>query len=47
METLVNYNPNMLIYGSDHCCNKFNGITSAEALEQMDQDSRALIWKQI
>ena len=26
---------------------KFNGITSAKALEQMDQDSRALIWKQI
>ena len=47
METLVNYNPNMLVYGSDHCCNKFNGITCAEALEQMDQDSRALIWKQI
>lgn len=47
MQTLVDYNPKMLVYGSDHCCNKFNGISSQQALEQMKEDSRATIWKQI
>jgi len=47
IETLVDYNPNLLVYGSDHCCNKFNGITSQSALDSMEKDSRAGLWKQI
>ena len=40
-------NPELLVYGSDHCCNTFNGITSKQALEQMARDSRADLWKQV
>lgn len=47
IDTLVNYNPELLVYGSDHCCNTFNGITSKQALEQMARDSRADLWKQV
>ena len=35
----VDYNPDLLVYGSDHCCNKFNGIIIQQALEQMKEDS--------
>ena len=47
IQLLVDYDPNMLVYGSDHCCAKFNGITSIDALNNMSIDSREELWKVI
>ena len=47
MQQIVDYNPSTLVYGSDHCCAKFNGINASEALNNMEQDSRLNLWKGI
>ena len=45
MQTIMDYNPSMLVYGSDHCCANFNGITAADALSSMEQDTRKNLWR--
>ena len=45
MQTIVDYNPSMLVYGSDHCCANFNGTTAAAALASMEQDTRKNLWR--
>ena len=35
MQQIVDYNPSTLVYGSDHCCSKFNGISAYEALNNV------------
>jgi len=47
MQRVVDYNPNTLVYGSDHCCAKFNGITALDALNSMTEDSRLNLWETI
>ena len=47
MQSLVDYNPSMLVYGSDHCCAKFNGISAADALANMQEDTRQKLWREI
>lgn len=39
-------NPEMIVYGSDHCNTEFNGITALEAQEKLnDTNSRTKLWK--
>ena len=45
MQTIMDYNPSMLVYGSDHCCANFNGTTAADALASMEQDTRKNLWR--
>ena len=47
MQTIVDYNPSTLVYGSDHCCAKFNGVSASDALNSMQEDSRKNLWQDI
>ncbi len=47
MQTIVDYNPSTLVYGSDHCCAKFNGVSASDALSSMEVDSRKNLWQDI
>lgn len=45
MKAIADYNPNLLVYGSDHCCKQFNGVKATTALEAMEEDSRETLWR--
>ena len=45
MQQVVDYNPSTLVYGSDHCCAKYNGISALDALNSMKEDSRLNLWR--
>jgi len=47
LETLNNYNSNMVVYGSDHCVNEYNGITVKEAIKKTKYNSRDKLWMEI
>jgi len=47
LTTLSNYNSNMIVYGSDHCNNEYNGITVNKAIKKTMHNSRDSLWKLI
>ena len=44
LETLNNYNSNMIVYGSDHCVTEYNGITVKSAIKRTKYNSRDKLW---
>jgi hypothetical protein len=45
VNTLNTYNPDLAVYGNDHCKNEFNGISVSKALISMGENSRKSLWK--
>jgi len=47
LNTLQKHNPNLILYGSDHCRTAYNGINVDQALEKTKENSRGVLWKHI
>lgn len=47
LNTLGVHNQDMIVYGSDHCVNEYNGISVRDAIRKTTFDSREKLWKRI
>jgi len=47
LASIDHHNPDLVVYGSDHCVNEFNGISVSQAIKKSNKNSRKLLWKSL